>query len=224
MGDALMGIGVANGEHRAIEATQNALNSPLLDGISINGAQGVLVNITGGSDMTMHEVAEAVSIVESAAGGEANLIHGVVYNETEMDEIMVTVVATGFSKEEEDEFEMEQAGQSKGKYEEVEIPFYDNQIDQQNYPAKGRQPKPGKVAFESSETDRSATERELPPVPRGVDQLHKVDRPAYERREKIIRSPFGQNRGRIDRMAQNGKSNTENINNEKPTFLRKIMD
>jgi cell division protein FtsZ len=223
MGDALMGIGVAEGEHRAIEATQNALNSPLLDGISINGAQGVLVNITGGSDMTMHEVAEAVSIVESAAGGEANLIHGVVYNETEMDEIMVTVVATGFSKADEDEFEMQH--QSKGKYEEVEIPFYENQIEQQNQVAKGPQPKPGRVAFEGSEPDRTPAERELPRIPRGVDQLRKVDRPAYERREKIIHSPFGANRGRIDRLAVNkGNNSNDSINNEKPTFLRKIMD
>ncbi|MFP4529277.1 MAG: cell division protein FtsZ [Candidatus Kapaibacterium sp.] len=224
MGDALMGIGVATGEHRAIEATQNALNSPLLDGISIAGAQGVLVNITGGSDLTMHEVAEAVSIVESAAGGEANLIHGVVYNETEMDELMVTVVATGFHKEEEDEFDMEQTGARNGKYEEVEIPFYENQVEQHNQRATGKVGKPGKVAFPSEPSDRPVRERELPPIPRGVDQLRVVDRPAYERRETTVRAPYGSARARIERLSGNNKKNNEEQINDKPTFLRKIMD
>ncbi len=101
MGDALMGIGKANGEHRATEATQNALNSPLLDGISISGAQGVLVNITGGINMTMHEIAEAVQIVEEASGGNALVIHGVVQEEEPTEDLMVTVVATGFKKKDE---------------------------------------------------------------------------------------------------------------------------
>lgn len=101
MGDALMGIGVATGDNRAIEATEKAIKSPLLDGISIEGSKGVLVNITGGSDLTMYEVSEAVQIVESAAGPNANIIHGVVYNDELEGEIMVTVVATGFNKDKE---------------------------------------------------------------------------------------------------------------------------
>ena len=101
MGDALMGIGVASGEHRAIEAAQNALNSPILEGMSIYGAQGLLVNITGGHSMTMFEVSEAVSAIEKAAGDEVNLIHGVVVDERMEDEIAITVVATGFRRQEE---------------------------------------------------------------------------------------------------------------------------
>lgn len=101
MGDALMGIGIAEGDNRAIEATEKAIKSPLLDGISIEGSKGVLVNITGGSDLTMFEVSEAVSVVESAAGPNANIIHGVVYDDEMEGEIMVTVVATGFNKVEE---------------------------------------------------------------------------------------------------------------------------
>ncbi len=101
MGDALMGIGTASGENRATEATKNALNSPLLDGISIAGAKGVLVNVTGGRNMSMHEVSEAVSIVEEAAGEDANLIHGVVYLDEETEEVSVTVVATGFNNNQE---------------------------------------------------------------------------------------------------------------------------
>lgn len=96
MGDALMGIGVARGEHRALEAATNALNSPILDDMSIDGAQGLLVNVTGGLSMTMHEVGEVVSTIERAAGEDVNLIHGVVVDERMEDEIAVTVVATGF--------------------------------------------------------------------------------------------------------------------------------
>lgn len=100
MGDALMGIGTASGENRATEATRQALNSPLLDGVSINGAKGVLINITGGMDMGMHEISDAVSLAQKAAGEDVNLIHGVVINPDMNDQISVTVVATGFSKEE----------------------------------------------------------------------------------------------------------------------------
>ncbi len=101
MGDALMGIGIASGEHRAIEAAQNALNSPILEGMSIYGAQGLLVNITGGHSLTMFEVSEAVSAIEKAAGDEVNLIHGVVVDERMEDELAITVVATGFRRQEE---------------------------------------------------------------------------------------------------------------------------
>ena len=102
MGDALMGIGRASGEHRAIEAAQNALNSPILEGMSIHGAKGLLVNITGGPSLTMFEVSAAVAAIEQAAGDDVNLIHGVVLDDRMDDEeISITVVATGFQREEE---------------------------------------------------------------------------------------------------------------------------
>jgi cell division protein FtsZ len=97
MGNAIMGIGVANGENRAKEATQKALNSPLLDGTCIAGAKGLLVNITGSDSMGMLEVAEAVELVNNAAGEGSNLIHGVNYKEEMGDDFMVTIVATGFN-------------------------------------------------------------------------------------------------------------------------------
>ena len=95
-GDALMGIGRAAGERRALEAAQNALNSPILEGMQIFGATGLLVNISGGSSLTMHEVSEAISCVQKAAGEDANIIHGVVIDESLDDELAITVVATGF--------------------------------------------------------------------------------------------------------------------------------
>lgn len=98
MGDALMGSGVATGENRAIEAAHAAISSPLLEGVSISGAQGVLVNVTGGPTMSLVEVDEAVSVIHEAAGEEANVIMGAVIDENLGDEMMVTVIATGFNK------------------------------------------------------------------------------------------------------------------------------
>ena len=98
MGDALMGTGTAGGEYRATEAAQNAISSPLLEGISIAGSQGVLINITASSELTMMEVDESVKIVHEAVGPDANIIFGVVLDDDLGDNMMVTVIATGFNK------------------------------------------------------------------------------------------------------------------------------
>jgi len=96
MGLALMGVGVARGEHRAVDAAQKAIASPLLEETSIEGARGLLINITGGADLTLHEVNEAASAVAEAAHEEANIIVGAVVDDTLAEEIRVTVIATGF--------------------------------------------------------------------------------------------------------------------------------
>ncbi|HSP15935.1 MAG TPA: cell division protein FtsZ [Thermoanaerobaculia bacterium] len=96
MGMALMGTGVSSGEHRAVEAAQRAISSPLLEEASIEGAKGVLINVTGGSDMTLFEVHEAASIIQEAADEEANIIFGTVIDPRMKDEVKVTVIATGF--------------------------------------------------------------------------------------------------------------------------------
>lgn len=97
-GSALMGIGIATGENRAAEAAKKAISSPLLES-SIDGAKGVLMNITGGSNLSLFEVQEAADIVASASDEEVNMIFGSVINENLKDEIIVTVIATGFSEE-----------------------------------------------------------------------------------------------------------------------------
>lgn len=97
-GSALMGIGVASGENRAVEAAKKAISSPLLE-TSIDGAKGVLMNITGGSDLSLFEVQEAADIVASASDEEVNMIFGSVINDDLKDEIIVTVIATGFNEE-----------------------------------------------------------------------------------------------------------------------------
>ncbi len=100
MGLAIMGTGVARGEKRAIEAAHQAISSPLLEESSIHGAQGVLVNITGGLDMTLHEIHDAVAVIREAAHEEAHIIFGAVINECLEDELRLTVIATGFHRAE----------------------------------------------------------------------------------------------------------------------------
>ena len=95
-GLALMGTGRAAGERRAVEAMQAAISSPLLEDVTIDGATGILVNITGGPNLTLHEVNEAVSMAQSAADPDANIIFGSVIDERLGDEVKITVIATGF--------------------------------------------------------------------------------------------------------------------------------
>jgi len=100
-GNALMGTGRASGPGRATEAAQAAVSSPLLEDVSIAGAEGVLVNITGGRDLTLFEVNEAASVVTNAAGEDANVIFGSVIDPNMDGELMITVIATGFGRPEE---------------------------------------------------------------------------------------------------------------------------
>src|SRR5206468_1014669 len=96
MGRALMGTGYGTGDKRAMEAAQQAISSPLLEDVSINGATGILINITGGSDLTLAEMNEACSLIEEAADPEANIIFGSVIDAHAGDEVRITVIATGF--------------------------------------------------------------------------------------------------------------------------------
>ncbi len=95
-GDALMGTGYGKGEEKAIDAAQQAISSPLLENVSICGARGVLINVTGGEDMTLFDVNTATSLIYEAAGNNANIIFGAVIDPTMNDEMRVTVIATGF--------------------------------------------------------------------------------------------------------------------------------
>jgi cell division protein FtsZ len=97
MGMALMGAGTGKGENRALDAAQKAIASPLLDETSIEGARGILINFTGGADLSIHEVEEAARIVQEAAHEEANIIFGAVIDEAIHDEVRITVIATGFA-------------------------------------------------------------------------------------------------------------------------------
>ena len=99
-GMALMGSGRASGPGRAVEAMQAAISSPLLEDVTLDGAMGLLVNITGGSTLTLHEVDEAVSMAQAAADPDANIIFGSVVDERMESEVKITVIATGFARAE----------------------------------------------------------------------------------------------------------------------------
>lgn len=98
-GDALMGIGIGNGENRAVDAATNAINNPLLEDARIEGAKGILVNVTGGSDFSLTEYEEVLNIITSNADDEAMIIAGSAIDELMEDEVKVTVIATGFNHE-----------------------------------------------------------------------------------------------------------------------------
>ena len=100
-GMALMGTGISSGENRSVEAAQKAISSPLLEDISIEGASGLLINITGGQNMTLNEINEATTLVQKEAHEDANIIWGTVIDEAMKEEVRVTVIATGFGKAEE---------------------------------------------------------------------------------------------------------------------------
>ncbi len=185
MGDALMGIGIASGEDRALKATENALKSPLLDGLSIKGAKGVLVNISGSSNLSMMEIAEAVSAVEEAAGEEANIIHGVVPNDELGDDIMVTVVATGFSGQNASDV----TSDKKEKAEQGEIfkKIDESRNDINNNGDNGTAGNVNSVEILtgsgfSNPKNRFFHSPNLDSAPRGSDELRKYDIPAYLRR------------------------------------------
>lgn len=99
-GRAVMGMGVSRGPNRAIEAAQKAMCSPLLEEGSVEGARGVLLNITGGASLSLHEVEEAASIIQQTADSEANIIVGQVINPDMGEDLIITVIATGFEREE----------------------------------------------------------------------------------------------------------------------------
>lgn len=108
MGQALMGTGVGRGENKAVEAAQNAVSSPLLEESSIDGARGVLINIVGGPDLTIHDATEASSMIQKMVHEDANIIWGAGIDESIMDEMRITVIATGFGQPYHEEKEKEQ--------------------------------------------------------------------------------------------------------------------
>ena len=153
MGEAVIGTGTAKGEERAVLAAQQAISSPLLDNASIAGAQGVLVNITGGSDLAIMEVDQATNIIFEEAGQGANIIFGAVIDPTLNDEIMVTVIATGFNHKVasdeisntaiESHLEMKQQYKSVTEQENVPLHEQDHEYDTQpeQLPIENTEPK-----------------------------------------------------------------------------------
>ena len=124
MGQALMGTGYGVGENRAMESAQEAISSPLLEDMSIAGASGVLINITGGPDLSLHEVSEVSSVIHDAAGEDANIIFGAVIDPDLKGEIRVTVIATGIGGHRVAARTVDRERRQMSAYEPAEVPSY----------------------------------------------------------------------------------------------------
>ncbi|MBU3742047.1 MAG: cell division protein FtsZ [Candidatus Kapabacteria bacterium] len=218
MGDALMGIGVARGDHRALEAATNALNSPILDDMSIDGAQGLLVNVTGGPSMTMHEVGEVVSTIERAAGEDVNLIHGVVVDERMEDEISVTVVATGFRTRQE-----QLGGTEETRTVHVvaaPMPAVEPVVAPVEAEARAEAPAPAPSPTFVPVNPVIIRPQQQKPV--GPDELEAFDTPAVLRRQN---GDSQQNTSGMPTVVQPTQSARQAAANaDRPAFLRRIMD
>ena len=126
-GNALIGIGVGSGENRAVEAAKQAVSSPLLE-TSINGATDAIINVTGGSSLTLFEVEEAAEVIRTAANTDINTIFGAVINENLTDEVIVTVIATGFEEPSEPLYHSFNSTKREDMYKDDEE-YNDNDLD-----------------------------------------------------------------------------------------------
>jgi len=171
MGMALMGTGIASGPNRAMEAAQRAISSPLLEDATIDGARGILINITGGPDMTLHEVAEASSLVQRTADAEANIIFGTVIDREMTDQVKITVIATGFVREE--ETRAAEAGRNAAqKPAEKPLPPSAPRRDIETPAFLRRTPAQGQAAVQAAAGSGNSV-----PVPEGSSSLHYAPMP-----------------------------------------------
>jgi cell division protein FtsZ len=186
-GDALMGIGYASGDNRAKEAAIKAINSPLLDGISIAGAKGLLINITSGKSVRMKEVQTIIKTIQEYTGEDVNLIHGIVKNNEDTDILSVTVVAAGFDNSNTKKITNETKGQVP-IFEEVND-HTSKQKTQQSFPFNfNKNPNKGFPIAKSAEKATSVSLQPLQQteIPRGND-LKKFDQPAILRNEAFVK-------------------------------------
>jgi cell division protein FtsZ len=177
-GSALMGTGMGRGEARATEAAQQAISSPLLDNVSVSGATGVLVNITGGNDLTLGEVHQINEIVHDAVGDDAEIIFGAVHEPAMQGEIRVTVIATGFDRQ------LQVGGHALGgeplKNASV-LPFNRDATRDRQQPAAARLVSPRPAMAPSSEAVRRAPN--APGADRPPSDLSDMEIPTFIRRQ-----------------------------------------
>jgi cell division protein FtsZ len=231
MGDALMGTGYAEGENRAVVAADNAIHSPLLDDISIVGAKGILINISGGEDMTLYDVNDATQTIYDAVGEnvETNIIFGAVTDPTMNGKIRVTVIATGFNEE-----KIQQKRDERNTIKlAVKMPgkkFPDTQAEQLSFPLHASSQQDGK--FPETATDGEIIPGEKVPLDTIVcEETHKavvnalsannavssgLEFPAFLKKEKTKKDPsFVVSKGKIIDHYEDDM--------DVPTFLRKQM-
>lgn len=236
-GDTLMGVGIAKGENRAVEATDNALNSPFLDGISIKGAKHALINIVAGSDLGMYETDDVLKKFREYAGEDVNIIYGIMLNEEPNEEFKVTIVATGFHSE---------ADQKDTKDEENKI--FEDLHNEHSSTFKdllsNTSKKPIQQLHNVGAPKPELNTGERLSKPKGNKELKHYESPAYTRRPvkfsvsdkgdaTIISTAEKVNSkyewANAEKNVKNAKQEhndiaMENSESHKPAFLRKIMD
>jgi len=207
MGMAMMGAASATGENRAVEAAQRAISSPLLEEVKIAGARGVLINITGGPDLSLHEVNEAASLVQEEADEDANIIFGAVIDESLGDEVRITVIATGFG---ESPSQRPQAGGRHG----------DLARSAAEVGAGLRAPSAAELRGATHTPDGRPIRRH------GLREVEdELDIPTWQRRQYAAPEPVGEPRaaGR-GRVQTNGLDHDSDPDYDIPTFLRRGAD
>ena len=160
MGRALMGSGIASGKHRAVEAAESAISSPLLEDVSIDGATGILINITGGPDLTLHEVNEASSLIQEAAHEDANIIFGSVIDPHVGEDVRITVIATGFDRSKSHQTATNHsipAGVKTSEAAQIALPYEEDSQTTAEYcappPPDSQEPAPCEPLYASTPTD-----------------------------------------------------------------------
>jgi cell division protein FtsZ len=208
MGMALMGTGIAKGENRAIDAAQRAISSPLLEETSIEGARGVLINISGGSDLTLHEVAEAANIIAESVDPGANIITGMVIDPSMEDSMKVTVIATGFD----------------GSGARQPIPGFSGDVSLHESSAPQPEPTPSYSAPGYTQSQTATAQR---PAPSFRTQTQPSPEPEPETRPEEPEVPFYRKAMAHDMGNDSGGygPNWSNVDDyDIPTVLRKQMD
>ncbi|HNN96976.1 MAG TPA: cell division protein FtsZ, partial [Pseudomonadota bacterium] len=213
MGRALMGTGRAVGERRALEAAQQAISSPLLEDVSITGATGILINITGGPDLTLFEVNEASSLIQEAADEEANIIFGSVIDPSLTDEVRITVIATGFDMQAEAMLEpaiyVERERPSRTS---VQVPItFQRTPSVEVAPVVAPPPPPTREVMTREVMAREAA---APATPSSGPRRDRVATP-------VPAAPPGMAAGRAARMAIGTRLNFEDEDFDTPTYQRR---
>lgn len=199
-----MGIGTASGEGRALQAAQKAISSPLLEDVSVDGAMGILVNVTGGPSLTLHEVNAAIELITDAAHEDANIIFGYVVDADRDDEVSITVIATGFEQSK---------GQRRGEptsYQTLVPPVQNSTI----IPSHSSRDIPTFIRKGSGQDDYRRTSH----VPSGNKTV--IPGPIQPPRVKVL-AP-------IDELSQSVTQNSDRLGTEEeiniPTFMRRPTD
>lgn len=205
-GLALMGTGRASGPDRALEAAEMAVSSPLLEDVSIEGATGILINITGGYDLTLKEINDAASFIESASDEDAHIIFGNVIEEDMRDEIQITVIATGFEQSRQKKESV--ASQAQGR----------NQSREGGRSSRrtARQTRNEESSADQTQPDETQERERRRHVTSGSFEAQDREQEDDDRRASFIRTPTGS-----VRPATGGLTPTEEEQMDVPTFLRK---